>query len=124
MGWRLEVVGLWSGTEGGSVDPKEKMGHRSARTKKTYEESEELKEAEMEVDDAVPQEAGAGIQSSKGKVIRVESEETHDYVCDTLAISQEEAEEVASCQAPLVNHERSLIGETIDAVKKPSDTGR
>ena len=30
----------------------------------------------------------------------------------------------ASCQAPLANRERSLIGETIYAVKKPSDTGR
>ena len=57
MGERLEVVGLWSGTEGGSVDPKEKIGHRSARTKNTCEESEELTEAEMEVDDAVPQES-------------------------------------------------------------------
>ena len=32
-GGGLEVVGPWSGTEGGSLDPKEKMGHRSARTK-------------------------------------------------------------------------------------------
>ena len=30
----------------------------------------------------------------------------------------------ASCQAPLANRERSLVGETIYAVKKPSDTGR
>ena len=30
---KLEVVGLWSGTEGGSLDPKGKMGHRSARVK-------------------------------------------------------------------------------------------
>ena len=29
----LEVVGPWSRTEGGSVDPTWKMGHRSARTK-------------------------------------------------------------------------------------------
>ena len=30
---KLEVMSPWSGTEGGSVDPKGKMGHRSARTK-------------------------------------------------------------------------------------------
>ena len=30
---RLEVVGPWSGTEGGSLDPKRKMGLRSARRK-------------------------------------------------------------------------------------------
>ena len=38
--------------------------------------------------------ANVEIQSRKRKVIRVESEETHDYLCETLAISQEEAEEV------------------------------
>ena len=48
----------------------------------------------MEVDGEVPQEASAEIQSPKRKVIRVESEETQDYVCETLAISQEEAEEM------------------------------
>ena len=30
---KLEVMGPWSGTEGGSVDLKGKMGDRSARTK-------------------------------------------------------------------------------------------
>ena len=30
---KLEVIGPWSGTEGGCVDPKGKMGHRSARAK-------------------------------------------------------------------------------------------
>ena len=29
----------------------------------------------------------------------------------------------ASCSAPLVNHEGPFAGATIDAVKKPSDTG-
>ena len=32
-------------------------------------------------------------KSSKRKVIRVESEETQDFVCGMLAISREEAEE-------------------------------
>ena len=53
---KLEVVGPWSGTEGGSAHPKMKMGHRSARTKVEREESEKPKEAEMEVDGEVPQE--------------------------------------------------------------------
>ena len=48
----------------------------------------------MEVDGEVPQEESLEIQSPKIKVIRVESEETQDYVCETLAISQEEAEEM------------------------------
>ena len=45
---KLEVVCPWSGTEGGSVDPKRKMGHWSSRTKITKEESEKPKEAENE----------------------------------------------------------------------------
>ena len=91
---RLEVVGPWSGSEDGSVDPKRKMGHKSARAKNAYEESEKPKEAEMEVYHAVPQEASVEIQSRKRNVVRVETDETHDYVRETLAISQEDAEEV------------------------------
>ena len=55
----------------------------------------------MGLDGDVPQEESVEIQSPKRKVIRVESEETQDYVRETLVISQEEAEEWASCQAPL-----------------------
>ena len=91
---KLEVIGQWSRTEGGSADPKGKMGHRSARTKAAREESEKLTEAEMEVDGEVLREKGAEIQSPKRKVIRVESVETQDYVCETLANGQEEAEDL------------------------------
>ena len=45
---KLEVVSPRSGTEGGSVDPKGKMGHRSARIKITKADSEEPKGAENE----------------------------------------------------------------------------
>ena len=93
--WSIDLEGgPWSGTEGGSVDPKGKMDHRSARTKFAREESEKPKEAEMDVDGAVRQEASVEIQSPKRKVIRVESEESKDNVRETLAISQEEAEEM------------------------------
>ena len=88
---KLEVTGSWSGTEGSFVDPTRKMGHRSARVKTAREEREKLKEAEMEVDGEVPQEESIEIQSSKRKVIRVESEGTQDHVRETLAIRQEEA---------------------------------
>ena len=60
---KLEVVGPWSGTEGGSVDPKGKMGYRSV----VRVESEKPKEAEMEVDGDVPQEESFEIQSQKRK---------------------------------------------------------
>ena len=70
------------------------MGHRSARTKIAREEREKPKEAEMKVDGEVPQEKSAEIQSPKRKVIRVGPEETQDHVRETLAIGQEEAEEM------------------------------
>ena len=94
-------MGPWSETEGGSVDLKGKVGHKSARVKTAREESEKLKEAEMEVDGEVPQGESAEIQSTTRKVIRVESEETQDRVCETLAISQEEAEEMGFVQSAL-----------------------
>ena len=47
----------------------------------------------MKVDGKVLQEESFEIQSPKRKVIRVETEETQDYVRETLAISQEEAKE-------------------------------
>ena len=67
---KLEVVGLWSGTEGGSVDPTGKIGHRSAGTIVAREESEKPKEAEMKVDGDVPHEERVDIQSPERKVIR------------------------------------------------------
>ena len=98
---KLEVVGLLFRTDGGSLDPEGKMGHWSAWTKITKEESEEPKgaenekrEKEMEVDKATLHEASVEVQSPNRKVIRVESAETQDYVRETLAISQEEAEEL------------------------------
>ena len=66
---KLEVIGPWSRTEGGSVDPK------------GGEKSELLKEAEMEVDGEAPQEESAEIHSPKRKVIQVESEEPRLRLC-------------------------------------------
>ena len=68
------------------------------------DESEKLKEAEMEVDGKVRQEESAEIQSPKRKVFRVESEETQDYVCETPAISQEEADEVGFVPSALCEY--------------------
>ena len=94
---KLEVSGPWSGTRGDSVEPRGEMGHKSDRTKVTREEEEKekLKEDEMEVDADAPQGESVETKSSKRKVIRVESEERQDYVRGILAISLEEAEELA-----------------------------
>ena len=52
---------------------------------------------EDKMDAGAPQVDSAEITSPKGKVIRVESEETQDYVCGVVAISPEEAEGFAFC---------------------------
>ena len=48
-----------------------------------------------EVDGKSPVDEGVEIQSPKRKVIRVESEETQDYVRESLNLSREEAEELS-----------------------------
>ena len=63
----------------------------------------------------------AEIKSTERKVIRVESEETRDCVCEMLTISPQEAEELAF--VPLANYEEPCTSATITAVKKRSDTG-
>ena len=128
---KLEVVGHLSRTEGGSVDPKGKIGHWSARTKITKEESEELEgaetdkqEKEMEVDEATLHEASTHVQSPKRKVIRVENQKRRKTTCGRLWQSARKTQRRwASCHAPLGNHEGPFTGVTIDAVKRPSSTG-
>ena len=71
----------------------------------------------MEVDET--QEERVQVQGPKRRVIRVESEETQDHVRETLAISQEEADEVGFVQSASVNREELVIGVSIDAVIKP-----
>ena len=68
-------------------------GSGSDRAKVAREEKEQLKEEEMKVDVDSPQGESAEIKSSKRKMIRAESEETQDYVCGTVVVSQEEVEE-------------------------------
>ena len=84
------------------MDPGGEKNHQSDGKKAATEEEENLgklkedeMEVEMEVDAGVPQAESAEIESQKRKVIRVESEETQDYVCEMLTISAEEAEELA-----------------------------
>ena len=112
---KLEVAGPWSRPESGSVDPKGKMGH---------EEKEKPKEVEMAVDDDVPQEESIDFQSPRKKGIRVESEGTQDCVRETLAIGQEEADEMGFVPSALGEPRGPFIGATIDAVRKKSNTGR
>ena len=91
---KVEVRGPWSVTEGDSVETKGEVGHKSDRTKVAREEKEKLKQDEMEVDVDASQGECVETKSSKRKVIRVESEETQDYVCGMLATNREEVEEL------------------------------
>ena len=84
---KLEVEGLLPGTEGDPWILKGRRTHRPARAKTAKEGKRESKGAEhekqgkeMEVGEATPLEASAAVHSRKRKVIRVESEETQDYV--------------------------------------------
>ena len=83
-----------------------------------------LKEAQMEVDGEVPKEESAEMQSPKRKVIRVDSEETQDYVCETLAIGQEEAEEIGFVPSALSEPRGPIRWCVNRCSEKPSDTGR
>ena len=50
----------------------------------------------------------------------MESEEAQDHVCETLAVGQEEAEDIAFVPSALSEPRRPIIGATIDAIKKLS----
>ena len=61
----------------------------------TRKEGEKSNENGKEGNEHAPQEEEAEVQSPKRNVIRVESEETQDYVRESLNLSQEEAEEIS-----------------------------
>ena len=108
------------------MDPEGEMNHQSDGEKAATDEEEKLgiskedkKEVEMEVDAGVSQAESAEIKSPKRKVIRVESEETQDHVCEMLTISLEEAE----YRVLSASQEEPVTSATITAVKKRSDIG-
>ena len=83
--WRLEPEGeaenpevtvLGNEAEGVSVNPEGESRHEQIRAKTSRKE----REMERQVGRIAPSEEGAEIQSPKRKVIRIESEETQDYV--------------------------------------------
>ena len=58
-------------------------------------ERENQTKMEKKVNEKASREEGAEVQSPRRKVIRVESEETEDYVRESLKLSLEEAEEMS-----------------------------
>ena len=68
--------------------------------------------------EGVPQAESAEIKSTKRKMIRVESEETQDYVCEMLTISPEEAEELAFVPSALSQPRKPFTCAPTAALKK------
>ena len=67
--------------------------HRHARTKMAMKGRKKQTTSEKEANQNAHQEEGAEVESSKRKVIRVESQETKDYERESLNLSRDEAEE-------------------------------
>ena len=89
-GWRLEPEGetettevtvWWDEAEGVAVTPESESLHEQTQVKSTGKEREG------------PGEEGEDIESPTRKLIRVESEETQDYVKETLDLTREKARE-------------------------------
>ena len=104
----LEVECPWTVSKGDSMDPEGELNHQSDGKEAATEEEENLgklkddeMEVEMEVNAGVPQAESAEIKRQRRKVIRAESEETQDYVCEMLTIGPEEADELAFVSSAL-----------------------
>ena len=102
--WRLEPEGEaerpeatvpWNGAEGVSVNPEGESRHEQVRANITSKERDNQTKMEENVEGKAPGEEGAEIQSPKRKAIRVESEETQEYVRESLNLSRDEAEEIS-----------------------------
>ena len=91
----LEAKGLWSGVKGVSVNPEGESRHRYARAKMARKERENQTRMEKKVNGKALRDEGAEVQSPRRKVIRVESEETQDYVRESLNLSLDEVVEIS-----------------------------
>ena len=86
--WRLEpegdvepeAVGVGSEVKGFSVNPEGESRHRHLRAKIARKERDNQTRMEKKANGKALWDEGAEVQSPKRKVIRVESEETQDYV--------------------------------------------
>ena len=78
-----EGIVLWNEAEGVPANPDGASHHERAQATSNRRESE------------APGEEGEEVSSPKTNVIRVESEETQDYVRESLDPSREEAEEIS-----------------------------
>ena len=81
--------------KGVSVNPEGDSRHRHVRAKMARKESENQTRMYKKVNGKAPWDEGAEVQSPKRINTRVESEETQDYVRQSLNLSREDAEEIS-----------------------------
>ena len=81
--------------KGVSVNPEGECRHRQVRAKMARKERKYQPRMERKADRNALGEEGEEIRSPRKKVIRVESEETQDYVRESLNLSRDEAEEIS-----------------------------
>ena len=102
--WRLEpegeaetpeAIGLESEVNSVSMNPEGERRHRHVRAEMARKERGNQTRLEKNVNEKALWDDGAEVQSPKRKVIRVESEETQDYVRDSSNLRREEAEEIS-----------------------------
>ena len=74
--------------KGVSVNPEGESRHRHFRAKMARKERENQTRREKNVNEKALPEEGAEVQSPKRKICRVESEETQDYVRESLNLSR------------------------------------
>ena len=86
---KLEATAPWNGMKGLSVNLEGGSRHGQVRAKFARKERKNQTKMEEKVDGEAPSDEGAEIQSPERKVIRVESEETQDYVRESLNLSRE-----------------------------------
>ena len=120
-GWRLEPEGetdtpetnvLWDGVEGVPGYPDGEGRHEQVQGKSSRKESE------------APWEEGEEVQRPKRKVIRVESEETQDYVREEQRVrNMRKRKRGPSYRARSAFHKSPCFVATVDAVKRPSVSG-
>ena len=77
------------------MNPEGESRHGQVQAKMARKERENQTKMEEKINEKALGDEGAEVQSPKRKVIRVESEETQDYVRESLNLSQEEAEEIS-----------------------------
>ena len=92
-----ETTVLWSEVDGVPVNPDGEGRHERVQAKSSRRESE------------APGEEGEEVKSPKRKVIRVESEETQDYVREAIDLSQEDVEEISFVPSAISVPEKPLF---------------